>query len=146
MESRFKFRAWNKENKKYIYGVEKGLEFYSTAGNLRVMTLAEIAESSRYDLEQCTGLKDKNGKLIYEGDIVEVTSPENWNIFDEYSNSEILGKGVVVTKPGCAFIKKNDIDGEEKEYYFVLYSVVEDADVEVVGNIHENPELLEEDK
>ena len=40
MESRFKFRAWDKENKKYIYGVEKGLEFYSTAGNLRVMTLA----------------------------------------------------------------------------------------------------------
>ena len=144
MQDRFKYRAWDKENKKYIYSVEKGLEFYSTAGNLRVMILAEIAESRKYVLEQCTGLKDKNGKLIYEGDIIKVTSPKNWNIFDEYSNSEILGKGVVVTKPGCAFIKKNDIDGEEKKYYFALYSVVEDADVEVVGNIHENPELLEE--
>lgn len=71
MKDRFKYRAWDKENKKYIYDVEKGLQFYSTAGNLRVLTLAEVAESSKYDLEQCTGLTGKNNKLIYEGDIVK---------------------------------------------------------------------------
>ncbi|GAA2222255.1 YopX family protein [Streptomyces aculeolatus] len=134
MQNRFKFRAWDSIAKEYIFDSYALYELF----------VNDIDNS--YQVEQCSGLKDKNGKLIYEGDIVEVTSPENWNIFDEYSNSEILGKGVVVTKPGCAFIKKNDIDGEEKKYYFALYSVVEDASVEVIGNIHENSELLEGNK
>lgn len=141
MQDRFKFRAWDIEEDRYASDDDI---CYDTGGTWdSVYDLLKVANQF-YIYEQCTGLKDKNGKLIYEGDIIKVTSPKNWNIFDEYSNSEILGKGVVVTKPGCAFIKKNDIDGEEKEYYFALYSVVEDADVEVVGNIHENSDLLED--
>ena len=122
MESRFKFRAWDKENKKYIYGVEKGLEFYSTAGNLRVMTLAEIAESSKYDLEQCTGLKDKNGKLIYEGDIVDDGEQYTKIIFD---------KSCFCYDDGSGFY--DDLD-----FYY--------THCEVIGNIHKNSELLEEHK
>lgn len=72
-----KFRAWDKENKKYIYDVEKGLQFYSTAGNLRVMTLAEIEESDKYDLEQCTGQRDYKGKLIYVNDILNLKRVPN---------------------------------------------------------------------
>lgn len=72
-----KFRAWDKENKKYIYGVEKGLQFYSAAGNLRVMTLAEIEESDKYDLEQCTGQRDYKGKLIYVNDILNLKRVPN---------------------------------------------------------------------
>lgn len=34
MQDRFKYRAWDKENKKYIYGVEKGLQISSAAGGL----------------------------------------------------------------------------------------------------------------
>lgn len=136
MQDRFKFRAWDNQERYYIPDEETNFCH-------GMMEYWLDKEDCPLVFEQCTGLKDKSGKLIYEGDIVEVTSPESWNIFDEYSNSEILGKGVVVTKPGCAFIKKNDIDGEEKEYYFALYSVVEGADVEVIGNIHENSELLE---
>ena len=143
MQDRFKFRAWDTEEGRYVSD-EKIC--YETGGEWDSIYDLLMDDDPYYIPEQCTGLKDKNGKLIYEGDIVEVTSPENWNIFDEYSNSEILGKGVVVTKPGCAFIKKNDIDGEEKKYYFALYSVVEDASVEVIGNIHENSELLEDNK
>lgn len=122
MQDRFRFRAFDKENKKYIYNVEKGLQFYSTAGNLRVMTLAEIEESDKYDLEQCTGLRDGNGKLIYEGDIVSV--PELYN----------------------------DIPTGKTRKYKVLYKHaafnihgVNTERLEVVGNIHKNPELLEED-
>ena len=120
MQDRFKYRAWDKENKKYIYDVEKGLEFYSTAGNLRVMTLAEIAESSKYDLEQCTGLKDKNGKLIYEGDIVTGFFNNNKVIWDKSSFCVDDGSGVFdeLTK-----------SSEEST---------------IIGNIHENPELLED--
>ena len=123
MESRFKFRAWDKENKKYIYGVEKGLEFYSTAGNLRVMTLAEIAESSKYDLEQCTGLKDEKGKLIYEGDILKGTYYIDNPVIDyypvEYGEDEWL-------------------NGNES-FPLSAYNTLS----VIVGNIHENSELLE---
>lgn len=124
MESRFKFRAWDKENKKYIYGVEKGLEFYSTAGNLRVMTLAEIAESSKYNLEQCTGLKDKKGKLIYEGDIVET---------HDYTTEH----SQIVWDKGCYVLKSKDA---------AIYEHLSNYEKQcaIIGNIHENPELLEE--
>lgn len=126
MRDRLRYRAWDKENKRYIYGVEKGLQFYSTAGNLRVMTLAEIEGSDKYDLEQCTGLKDKNGKLIYEGDILKSIYTEKTYIVDRekhYACWSYRYKNVGTT------LSEGDIANYE---------------LEIVGNIHENPELLEE--
>lgn len=157
MQDRFKFRAYFIPEEYYVKITQLNFDAEGNITEIKFIKPKSVDpggseyicyqdQLNKFVFEQCTGLKDKNDKLIYEGDIVEVTSPENWNIFDEYSNSEILGKGVVVTKPGCAFIKKNDIDGEEKKYYFALYSVVEDASVEVIGNIHENSELLEDNK
>lgn len=138
MKNRFKYRAWDKENKRYIHDVEKGLQFYSTAGNLRVMTLAEIAESSKYNLEQCTGLRDKNGKLIYEGDVINATPPDEWSVFDKYNHNGVLGKKRVVMRHGGFLL--ND-DNNEDNYW--LYWAITNTCVKIIGNIHENPELLE---
>lgn len=57
--SRFKFRAWHKESKGYYY-----FDLY----DIKKHTLDEFDNN---DIEQCTGLEDKNGNLIYEGDIVK---------------------------------------------------------------------------
>lgn len=124
MQDRFKFRAWNIENEKYIYGIEKGLNVLSQAGNIRVLSLREIDDNEFYHLEQCTGLKDKNGKLIYEGDIVEThdyTTEHSQIIFDK----------------GCYILKSKDVAMYEHLSNY-------EKECEVIGNIHENPELLEE--
>lgn len=142
MEDRFRVRGWSIYDSGYYYDIQNML--FGEEDNMTLLGAISKGLVSEIIPEQCTGLKDKNGKLIYEGDIIKVTPPENWSVFEEYRNSEILGKGVVVIKQGCAFVKKNDIDDKEKEYYFLLYSVIEDADAKVIGNIHENPELLEE--
>lgn len=75
-----------------------------------------------YIVEQCTGLKDANGILIYVGDIVECDG----DCFE-----------VVPSKYGFAF---------EDHLGWRHYKLLEREDVVIVGNIHENSELLEETK
>ena len=113
MNDRFRFRAWDKEEK----------EFYEEIQNLwlgRVRYFTEyLHNEERFVVEQCTGLKDKNGKLIYEGDIVRYTRYAR-TYEEEYKYTQII----------------------RWELYEFNIKNWED-EKEVIGNIHENPELLE---
>lgn len=79
---------------------------------------------------QFTGLTDRNGEEIYEGDIVIIY----W--FEDYEDTSLKG---IVTWRDCAM--KILIQGEEKEYY---NSLVADpfTTYEVIGNIFDNPDLI----
>lgn len=127
MES-ISFRAWDKEEKK-MHKV-KTIEF--SRRGARIIHLAEVNSNGKGDhkrwhssveLMQSTGLKDKNGTEIYEGDIVK-------NIYDEI---------YVVKWFDAGFYLEERYNGgfDYSELHF-------GNNKEVIGNIYENPELLED--
>lgn len=94
-------------------------------------TGAEIYEVIPETVGQCTGLKDKNGKWIFEKDIVSTDLKRPYNI--------------VVFRDGCFMFNCND---GGRDYYDIMLPILQSEHTryeygEVIGNIHDNPELLE---
>lgn len=104
-----------------------------------------------YVLMQYTGLKDKNGKEIYEGDVVR---------FHQFlfNGTEIEKEGTCVIKSGeyvwlashiihddiseyMGYTKQDQLDGKAECYFIDLYGLHEDS-FEIIGNIYKNPDLL----
>ena len=76
---------------------------------------------------QCTGLKDKHGKLIYEGDVVYKKGSKNWK------NEKLLSK-VIWSSNSAAFM----ISDENGLHQMPMNS----NNIEILGNIYETPELI----
>lgn len=88
---------------------------------------------------QFTGLKDENGKEIYEGDVIDFSYDMFvWN-FDTF-----IAKGVVVFDEGAFYVELLENERNTKDEAYLLYSINIDT-IEVIGNIYENPELVKEE-
>lgn len=92
-------------------------------------------------LMQFTGLKDKNGKDIYEGDIVKIECYAEWE--DITYDGVFTGKAVMIASKGACIVNpifKNNITGKiEKTNQYKNIAAYRSI---IIGNIHENPELL----
>lgn len=140
------FRIWDKVEKKYLICNDPDYVDYAITPNGTIILIAEdysycrhiYLDKNWYIIEKCTGLKDKNGKLIFEGDIVEVT-----NLTKTYS----LKTPVIWEANIGAFMVWGNKEKTYGNYIGALMEKDEDGivpyTVEVIGNIHENPELLE---
>ena len=122
MNNRFKFRFWDKKEKEYFTCWE--IDYKSRIPKAYpYRTYNWCFEHKNIIAEQCTGTKDKNGKLVYEGDFIKTTNGT-------------IGY-IVWSQKDLAFMTK-DLNPKEKEVYLV--------ECEVIGNIHENADLLENEE
>lgn len=138
MNDRFKFRFWHTPSEKMLdcYGFNEHYTFADTLDGIG--TEYNPCKTSDCILMQSTGLKDKNGKLIYEGDILKVLT----------GSRDASGYGVVeYLQAGCQFFINGYLDypspyhpRRKGEFYQPLQ---EWLCTEVIGNIYEKPELLE---
>ena len=125
---KIKFRAWDKENEKMM----KVSSLHLENKEISVKENGTFHLFRMQDLMQYTGLKDKNSKEIYEGDIVLIKLDETSTWY----------KTVVGFKKG-AFIA-NLIDKED--YVYIFHHGFTDDDFEIIGNVYENKNLLEENE
>ena len=132
MQDRFKFRAVNMKTKEITY-IDSFYWFEENGVSEIDHNNTGSGSFAEYWINQSTGLKDKNGKLIYEGDIVK----------DECSEAVATIEYLPYTFSLMAHIRGMD---DYLPLEDICYALEVATPFEVIGNIYENPELLEDNK
>ena len=151
-----KFRAWHKEKKKMLsYGELFNID---CSGEYPFLALAaghyeDCIEPLKVELMQYTGLQDTNGVDIYEGDIVKIPCYMFSSKLAYYTNKEVYfayGMFGVYGNPNIKYYEGfrelfTTFKGDEQSYISNFGEVYNKriSLVEIIGNIYENPELLE---
>ena len=139
MQDRFNIRFWDKKKKKMYYDLLLFFDYMDCMNDTNLIPM------------QCTGLKDKNGKLIYEGDIIEVQylGAQIALFRNEYSDQPKNERFAViyddtVNQYVCTnYEYRKTCEVHSLDFYKIQINT-ENKLYEVIGNVHKNPELLEE--
>lgn len=123
-----KFRAWDKQTRDWLHLNTESTEWY----NKRVGVFREFFDKHVH-LMQYTGLKDKNGREIYEGDIIEFHSHKNF-----------LAE-VIYQPPSFCVRWFNQKITRLRQLHLGYEPILPNIDIigVVVGNVYEHPELLD---
>lgn len=131
MNNRFRFRVFDKEKNNYVDDSEVELILHNDGvlffGNWHEDI--KFVEQDKFIVEQCTGLKDKNGNLIYEGDIIHEVDKEA--DIDDVSQ-------IVWNQDTCHFMRLDLPDTKLNRH--CLMCEEDSPYIEIIGNIHEQVE------
>ena len=135
MNDRYLYRAKRKDNCEWVFGGlsycdKTGAYFITNMGKDHISYIGFHQEVDSNTICQCTGLKDKNGKLIWENDIMVAQLDEDYPEDETYIRVLWLGSGFCSKEKGSEDI--SPIDKFDQDHF------------EVCGNIFDNAELLEE--
>ena len=131
-----KFRAWDGTKNRFV--IETDMVHVSIAGDISHCSPSGIDGRNDLTLMQYTGLKDKNGVEIYEGDVLRDDTPGAGNPKEELGQR--VGPVVYHDKTAAYFRKVPK--GTFLNYPNMEYVSINTEQCEVIGNIYENPELL----
>lgn len=136
MNERYICRGKRKDNGEWIEGYlyithnnEYEIGKYDEEINIERMTYIVIPET----VIQCTGMKDKNGRLIFEGDLLRFTNSDNEQSIYKVFYDDVYA-GYRIQEMGLGGLDEMSNWEDSREYF------------EVIGNIHDNPELLEAER
>ena len=125
-----KFRAWDKANKEMLDIEDLLWDDCTREFLIRTTKYSDYFDTEDMILMQYTGLKDKNGKEIYEGDIFKIKyNKKDFMVWVEYSEKYAQ----FITR--C---EENILNDEP-------LGDLNEKHIEVIGNIYDNPELIKED-
>lgn len=129
-----KFRAWDKRRKAFRNDIFINSEgcIYEFSKNTGYGKAISFVNDEYIELVQSTGLKDKTGKEIFEGDIV------HWK--DLETSTNVPFEEIVKVEYSDEFLKWIGVEkcGSDKD----LYDFTDTRELEVIGNIYENLEWL----
>lgn len=132
MSRDLRFRAWDKKRKRYAKVIQTTNQGWKGYRDKTYITNGIMLFSkwvlSRFIIEQYTGLKDKNGKEIFENDIVFFFTEHYDKTTGGFDGEDEHNATVEWFDNGFAFMDKVPYDPN--------------IECEVIGNIHESPELI----
>lgn len=127
MNTQIKFRAWDKVNNRMII-VQQLYYPYWVCGYVEHGECDITLQMDKFYLMQFTGLQDRTGKYIYDGDILKIIDPDpdqeiEWISKVKFTNAHFAIK----------------IPEQEYEYMSLGHAVDYEFEFEIIGNIYENP-------